>query len=118
MPYDSPSRPNRRRYYRVKYPEEARPVFRLGSLLTTVIDTSEEGLRVLMPSGGHVLDLEVGAPVRGVLILHSRDVHVVSGHVVRMDGRVVAIALNHAGINFPTIVAEQRWLRKLSRGDE
>jgi PilZ domain len=107
---------NRRRHFRVRYPEGCRPVARLGSpgsgALATVIDVSEIGLRLLLGHTSPVLEAEPGTVVSGTVRLHDGFSYVVSGRLVRVEGNFVCVELDDVRVPFPAVIAEQRWVRK------
>lgn len=106
------ARPNRRRYYRVSFPAFVRPIFHFGGRVALVLDCSEVGIRILLPQGRDYQP-RVGDEICGHLRLHDQHDHVVCGEVVRVEGSIVAICLYDLGLPFATILAEQRFLRRV-----
>ncbi|HEU4628484.1 MAG TPA: PilZ domain-containing protein [Gemmatimonadaceae bacterium] len=104
---------NRRGYYRIHFPAEARPRLLLdspGSVhpVGEVIECSERGLRFAVPTRWL---LPVGTSVSGrVLFLRGAEAHV-AGTVIRMQQDEVALMLGREGIPLSVILDEQRYLR-------
>ncbi len=104
---------NRRGFYRIYFPAEARPRLLLdahGGVHTVceVVEVSERGLRFETPT--HWL-LPVGAQVSGT-VAFARGVEArVSGSVVRVQAHEVALLLNRQAIPLGVVLDEQRWLR-------
>jgi hypothetical protein len=110
---------NRRGFYRIYFPAEARPRLLLdapgggqpGAVHTVceVLECSERGLRFATPA--RWAQPAVGAVVSGLLAF-ARGVDVrVAGTVTRVGAEDVALLLNRQGIPLGTILDEQRWLR-------
>lgn len=99
--------PHDRSYYRIEYPRRARPILELDEVEYPVVDCSENGIR--FKSGG--VAFQKGDPVTGVIRFRGRGETKVAGSVVRVQEGHVALLLEEAGIPFPIILAEQRYLR-------
>jgi hypothetical protein len=102
---------NARAHYRVVYPVAARPVFReFGAAADhTVADCSERGLRYFSGEGRTP---SVGAAVEGTIVFPDGSEVRVAGVVVRTWQQEVALHLSTGPIPFPTIIAQQRFLRQ------
>lgn len=111
---------NRRGYYRIQFPTEARPRLLLDSPgpvhpVGEVIECSERGLRFAVPTRWL---LPVGTSVSGrVLFPRGAEAHV-AGTVIRMQQDEVALKLGRQGIPLGTILDEQRYLRTRYAGAE
>lgn len=99
--------PHDRSHYRIEYPRRARPVLELDEVEYSVVDCSENGIR--FKSAG--VAFEKGDPVTGVIRFRGREETPVVGVVVRVQEGNVALLLEEAGIPFPIILSEQRFLR-------
>ena len=105
--------PNRRDYYRIHFPAEARPRILLDSggpvrLVCEVVECSERGLRFV--SATRWLR-GAGAPVSGTVCFDGGEEVHVSGSVLRVQGDEVAVLLGREGIPLSVVLAEQRRLR-------
>ena len=104
---------NRRGYYRIHFPAEARPRLLLDASggvqsVCTVIELSERGLR--FDTSTEWL-LPVGTQVSGT-VAFARGAEVrVGGSVVRVQENEVALLLNRQSIPLAAVLDEQRWLR-------
>jgi len=107
MEYEHP-----REHYRIMYPTAARPVFTVGGIEHEVVDVSEQGMKFRAVEGEV---WEQGESVAGVVRFQKRDEAKVSGVVIRMVGREIAVRLG-IGIPLKTIIDEQRYLREHHRG--
>lgn len=101
-----------REYYRIMYPLAARPIFASGVVEREVLDISEQGLRFRAADGE---TWEPGTAVAGVVRFQRRDEVRVTGEVVRIEGREIAVRLG-VGIPLKIIIDEQRYLREHHRG--
>lgn len=116
--YDESS--NRRGYYRIRFPAEARPRILLDSggavrLVCEVTECSERGIRFL--SNTRVLRGN-GAAVSGTISFDGGEEVHVSGTVVRVQGDEVVVLLGREGIPLSVVLAEQRRLRARFAGIE
>lgn len=105
--------PNRRGYYRINFPSEARPRLLLDApggvhTVAEVVEVSERGLRFEVPTEWL---LPVGATISGTVVFARGAEARIAGSVVRMQEHEVAILLNRQAIPLGVILAEQRWLR-------
>ena len=104
---------NRRDFYRIQFPVEARPRLLLDApgtiqLVCEVIECSERGLRFQVPTQWL---LPIGATVSGT-VSFARGAEVrVAGSVVRTQNDEVALLLNRQGIPLGVVLDEQRFLR-------
>lgn len=106
-----PTYPFERAHYRIQYPEAARPVFVPGHLTDgfPVVDCSEQGLRY-QPRDRHLPP--IGMQARGTIRFRSGFEVPVSGTVVRVQNREVALHLTDAAIPWHVLLKEQLYLRK------
>jgi len=104
---------NRRETFRIPYPEDERPIFRLAGAhrgiaageALEVLDLSEEGLRLALPAGG-----ELSGTVEGELCLAGGHAAPVTGTVVRGRDGEAALGFTRA-LPAGLVLAEQRRLR-------
>ena len=110
---------NRRGFYRIYFPAEARPRLLLDApggsqaggvhSVAEVLECSERGLRFATPDRWP--QPPVGAMVSGLLAF-ARGVDTrIAGTVTRVGPEGVALLLNRQEIPLGTILDEQRWLR-------
>ena len=125
---------NARTSYRVVYPESARPSLSLDSapaagspgVAVPVVECSEGGLSFEAPSTRPTFKL--GSKVRGCVAFQlshgggggaagdetdagTKSAVQVSGEVVRVDGRLIALRLDAPGLPFRVLIREQIALR-------
>jgi len=104
---------NQRAFFRVQYPETARPVLLAveGDHTYAVMDLSEEGVRLSTVS----IDLDelprVGDRLSGYIRLRSGPVARLAGEVVRVEKGEMALRLKERRISFATVLDEQLFLR-------
>jgi hypothetical protein len=104
---------NRRGFYRIYFPPEARPRLLLDGPGATravceVLECSERGLRFVAPTPW---TLPAGTVVSGLLgFARGADTRV-AGTVTRISPDEIALVLNRQGIPLGMILDEQRWLR-------
>lgn len=101
---DSACRPLRCAY-RLEYPELLRPALRVGTREFPVLDISENGLRVALPSGAQAPDR--GYRLAGTIHLQCGLDQVVVGAVYRAGGEEMVILFDHDGIAFEVIAHER-----------
>lgn len=101
-----------REHYRVVYPVAARPRFLSEGWARDVVDLCESGLRYRLAEGEH---RALGDTIAGVVHLRRGGEVRVSGAVVRIADREVAVHLND-GIPLRVVLEEQRYLRERHRG--
>jgi fructose-bisphosphate aldolase class 1 len=99
-----------RKYYRIMYPEEFRPVFEYVGGKCDVYDVSEKGLRVAADDTKSILFRD-GAVIRGVVRFSDGVGYEVEGKITRAVSGSSAIALKNR-IPFSRIMSEQRLLIK------
>jgi hypothetical protein len=83
----------KREHFRVSYPRKCRPSLALGGKEYGVIDVSERGIRF---GGVDPATFVVGQPVSFTLRFVDGDTQELSGKIVRVRGRAVAIRLTDA----------------------
>jgi hypothetical protein len=103
-PWRNKEGPIEREYYRLVYPLKARPLLRLSGFDLEVVDLSEEGIRLLLPTG---LRMAVGEEFAGRLRLHSGPTLEIEGVVLRVTPPQVAARLLR-GVPFGQMLEEQR----------
>lgn len=103
-----------RSYYRLRYPDTARPTFLSDPEKHTypVVDCSEEGFRFELPAESELPPPAVDAPFRGHIRFRSGESAAVSGTVVRVQNGEVAIKLVEGRIAFSIMLREQLFLRR------
>ena len=104
---------NRRGFYRIYFPAEARPRLLLDApggvqSVSTVIELSERGLRFDTPTEWM---LPVGTVVSGTVSFARGAEARIGGSVVRVRSNEVALILNRQAIPLAAVLDEQRWLR-------
>jgi hypothetical protein len=104
----------RRAVYRVVYPESARPTLVLPEGEFPVIDCSELGLRLALTAGAPALPYAAGDVIRGELRFRRGVARPISGEVVRVQDRTLAIWFRGDGVPFGEIEAEKRYLDRES----
>jgi hypothetical protein len=104
--------PHEREHYRVVYPTAARPWFIVASVAREVVDLCEMGLRYRTVAGEQPA---LGDEIQGLVRLRRGEVVEVTGVVVRLVERQVALRLSR-GIPLRIILDEQRYLREHHRG--
>ncbi len=105
---DSGGAEQRRAYYRLKYPESARPTVVADDMSLPVVELSEGGLRLVLLSA---TALDAGRPFQGQILFHDGGRLTIAGKVARMEGREAIIQLDR-GISFKRMFAEQVWLHQ------
>jgi hypothetical protein len=98
----------RRKYFRVRYPEKFAPEIVIWARNFRVIDISEMGVRFSNPDK---LEFPVGYVVRGVITFYDKVSLQVSGSVAWAEEGDVALRLVK-GIPFNRVLAEQAFLRR------
>ena len=98
----------RRRYYRLHYPEVERPSVWFKGQYYEVTEVSEEGLVILLGSGCAV---RLGQSFVGVIQFRDGETHSIVGVVLRIDESKMAVKLSK-GISLKRMMAEQIRLRK------
>ncbi|MBD1557672.1 PilZ domain-containing protein [Vibrio sp. S9_S30] len=98
----------KRRYYRLRYPKQERPVLRIKDQYYHICEVSEKGIRVLM---ANVASLYRGLTMAGTLRLHGNMNVSVEGAVLRFDNDEVILQLSK-GPSLKNMVEEQRHIRK------
>jgi hypothetical protein len=96
-----------RAYYRLQYPNCARPSLHISGTRYSVTELSEQGLRLL--KAHRSLDA-VGVKVRGELSLHDNTELKLTGHVLRLEANEVIVKLEE-GPSFKNMLDEQRFMR-------
>lgn len=91
--------------YRLEYPEPLRPTLRVGAREFPVLDISENGLRVALPSGAQAPDR--GCKLAGTIHLHCGLDQSVAGAVYRAGGEEMVILFDRDGIAFEVIAHER-----------
>lgn len=97
--------------YRIPYPPSARAGFELAGRRLPIVDCSEGGLRFEAPQEADLPQL--GDEIEGIVHLFSQpEGFRVGGHVVRIEGRAVALSLARPGLPMQALFAEQRYLAR------
>ena len=99
---------NKRSFFRIVYPSGENPVFKFGKRQYLVLDISEGGCSFLTDSATDVMPND---RIEGTIQFRSRGGEVISGQVVRVDGRKISLRfLKTPGMPLPRIMSEQRYL--------
>ncbi|MGB1906986.1 MAG: PilZ domain-containing protein [Spongiibacter sp.] len=99
----------KRRYFRVPYPEAAKPPFEHDTGKTyKVVDISERGMKI--DTAGDA-ELDIGMHVTGTVIFHDNTSVRVAGSVLRIDRDGAAIELANS-LNVGNLLREQTFIRK------
>ena len=100
---------NKRRYYRLRYPEkEEMPRIELGEREYPISEISEGGMRVLCPAD----EFKLGESIEGIIKFVNEDTVPFNGLVYRRDEHEHIFAPLE-GVNMQRIVTEQRRLMYL-----
>ncbi len=97
-----------RQYYRLRYPQEERPLVDALNHRFPVSEISEKGLRLLF---SHQVEVIKWMEFKGVVVFFNGKSFEVTGKVMRLDGRELVIQLSQ-GIDFKFIALEQIRIRK------
>jgi len=99
----------RRRYYRLPYPEDAQPPFRdHDGRSYPVLELSEKSV-VIAPAKGETW--AKGDPVSGEILFSDGESETISGEVLRQDERGVVVLLSD-GVTFHHVIKEQTFVKK------
>lgn len=99
----------RRRFYRLPYPDDARPPFQhQDGESYPVLELSEKSV-VIAPAEGEVWP--IGSAVSGHIFFNDGDSESISGEVLRQDSRGVVVVLSD-GITFHHVIKEQTFVKK------
>ncbi|BCL73489.1 conserved hypothetical protein [Vibrio nigripulchritudo MADA3029] len=98
----------KRKYYRLRYPKQERPVLRVKDQYYHICEVSEKGIRVLM---ANVASLYRGLSMAGTLRLNANTHIPVEGSLLRFDKNEVIFQLSK-GPSLKNMVEEQRHIRK------
>jgi hypothetical protein len=105
---DQHSQNQRRRYYRLHYPEAERPTVWFKGLHYEVAEVSEGGLMILLGDGCAV---RLGQSFAGVVRFQDGETNSIVGIVLRIDANKMVVKLSK-GISLKRMMAEQIRLRK------
>ncbi len=97
----------KRQYYRLKYPRQARPVVRFSDELFHVSEVSEKGIRVVM---NRLTSLYKGLTMKGTINFRDDQRVEVKGSVLRLDDGEFVVYLDQ-GLSFKQMVEEQRHIK-------
>ncbi|MDW6003215.1 PilZ domain-containing protein [Vibrio mangrovi] len=100
--------PQRRQYYRLRYPKGVRPAIRFENNMYHLTECSEKGIRILMPNATR---LHQGYRVTGKVFLNDGSQVDIKGTILRFDKNEVIVKLSQ-GFSFKQMVAEQRLIRQ------
>ena len=96
----------RREHFRIEFPSSERPSIIVNGRSHSVIDLSEQGIKVHWTN--HDLPL-IGNPLYGVVVFTDGSKVDIQGKVIRASGAIVIVNLTQ-GIPYPKMLAEQRRL--------
>ncbi len=102
------SQDERRRHYRLRYPEAERPTARINDLDYPVVDISEGGSRLLLAGGR---GLRRGQQFAGTVLFPDGETVPIEGVVLRSTEKHMAVQLSK-GISQKRMVAEQKRIRE------
>ena len=105
---DKPPRPQKRGFYRLRYPAAERPTLSIGDRKFVVSEVSEEGARIVI-SGSCSLD--PNKPFSGVLTFPTGETESIKGSVLRSTDNEIVANLT-SGISLKRMTAEQIRLRQ------
>lgn len=98
----------RRRFYRLNYPERERPILSCELGKFTILDISEEGLRIALPLSHQ---LSIGSKITGRIDFESGAAGNVRGVVIRIDSERSEGGLQLSkGLPLKLVIAEERRL--------
>jgi hypothetical protein len=103
---------NSRKYFRIVYPINDRPVISVGEEEFVVVDLSEKGVKFFRNGNGPTGDekvFEKGLSVRATLTLNNGEPVEVEGSIIRVTGEEVVLNLKK-GVSFSRIIREQWYL--------
>ena len=100
------NQPQRRAYFRLRYPEADRPTMTINGQDYPVIEISEGGAKIRLPQADA---MAVGTIIVGGLLFRDGVVVPVKGEVIRIDTLAAALKFSQ-GISFGRVQAEQRRL--------
>jgi hypothetical protein len=103
-----PAGRERRKLFRVVYPEEFRPVITIRGNAFKVLDISENGLRIANPDKTQM----PGDIFQASMVLHDNEPFLIVGRVIRNTDDQVAIIMTLRGIPYRKIIFEQAFLRR------
>jgi hypothetical protein len=101
-----------RAHYRITYPTAARPRLLVGDLVHSVLDPSEQGMRLRLAEGH---EKQLGDEINGLLRFRRGEELRIMGKVIRVREGEVALQLS-VGVPFRLVLEEQRYLREFHRG--
>jgi hypothetical protein len=93
---------------RVNYPRPSKSGFLFGADALDVLDLSERGFRFMAKGAAALTD--VGQRLCGIVCLRHGETVAVSGTVVRILGREVAVQSDEIPIPFEQVLAERLFL--------
>lgn len=97
----------KREFYRLRYPEAARPAIQVGGQHGEVEELSESGARVRIPGR----TVPAGERLSGIVRFADNDMIPIAGEVLRTEGDVTVLHLT-AGVSLKRMIAEQKRLLK------
>lgn len=100
--------PDQRKYFRVKYPPNERPLFRIGTHSFEVLDISERGLKFASNQ-----EVKFAEWVRGTLVFADRESLVVEGRIIWKKETQIGLKLA-TPISYTRILKEQRSLVEIN----
>lgn len=105
---DQPTHKQRRRYYRLHYPEVERPTVWFKGQYFEVAEVSEGGVMILLGDGCAV---RLGQSFAGVIQFNDGETNPIVGVVLRIEENRMVVKLSK-GITLKRMMAEQIRLRK------
>ena len=109
---------NRRKFFRVKYPEPLRPILRVFDRKLSIVDICEAGISFL-PEGadwGEILGMyELDQEIRGTLRFHDGEAVEVDAVICRIDRDRIACHFQDT-LPLDRVMAEQRFVNQIFGG--
>lgn len=102
------ARPEKREFYRLRFPYAERPRLMIGQRDYEVVDCSVRGVRYVSSPKSPVL--LPGDAVEGTLRFRRRTQTPIQGLILRIEGDQIALYMPDSEIPFATLWGEERWL--------
>lgn len=105
---------NRREFFRIEYAENSGPFLLSLGLRISVLNVSEQGIRLLLPKGPITSHYKVGAKLAGFVTFQTGERVYISGLVIWRTSDSLSLKLS-TRIPYHLILSEQRRLITLLR---
>ncbi len=100
--------PQKRQFYRLRYPKDDRPYATLNGTTFRVCEISERGMRILFTHGQPVA---IGMHVSGSIQFHDGTQAEIEGKTMRQDTDFELVLWLSKGLNLKRMTQEQIYLR-------